>query len=138
MISFQKLKCQSKFKFIIACFVLLAILFVVVIIAKNKSQNKKGHTENSTGAEEGEIEQPQIMIDGKIFYYFATGFDKKLPENSKFVGEVEKADNTKVPQNNFEGVQVREGQKIYRISDNDSDIYVEYDEDEYAVFSIKQ
>lgn len=35
MISFQKLKCQSKFKFIIACFVLLAILVVVVIIAKN-------------------------------------------------------------------------------------------------------
>lgn len=141
MILFQKLKCQNKSKIIMACLLLfiIVIIIITVIVAKNNSENRSGNVENATGVEEGEIEQPQIMIGGEIYYYFATGFDEKLPENSEYIGAVEKVDNTKVPKNDFEGVQVRKGQKIYKASDNnDKKIYVEYGNDEYAIFSIKQ
>lgn len=35
--------------------------------------------ENSTGMDRGVIEQPQVMYNGKMYYYFATGRDEALP-----------------------------------------------------------
>ena len=118
---------------------IILILAIIVVLIENNSKSTNGRVEENTGYENGIIEQPQIMYDGEIYYYFATGFDKKLPEDSKYVGVVLKVDNTKEPQNNFDGVQVQEGQKIYVPTGDDVNcIYLEYDEGECAVFSLNR
>lgn len=65
---------------------IILILAIIVVLIENNSKSTNGRVEENTGYENGIIEQPQIMYDGEIYYYFATGFDKKLPEDSKYVG----------------------------------------------------
>lgn len=117
----------------------ILILTILVVLIKNDSNSTTRREEESTGYEYGIIEQPQIMYKGEIYYYFATGFDEKIPADAKFVGTASKVDNTKEPQNDFDGVQVQGGQKIYVPADNNTScIYVEYNEGEGAVFSLTQ
>lgn len=117
---------------------IILILGVVIMLMKNSSKDTTQRLESSTGFENGIIDQPQVMYNGKIYYYFATGFDEELPADSEYVGAVLNVDNTKEPQNDFDGVQLKEGQKIY-VSEDDSNssIYVEYDEGKSAVFSLR-
>ena len=49
-------------------------------------------TEN-TGGVSGEIEQPQIMYNQQVYYYYATGFNDVLLENYLKVGEVKAVNN---------------------------------------------
>ena len=91
----------------------------------------------ATGYPSGEIQQPQIRYDGKIFFYFATGFDEPLPSGYNRVGNVAAVDNTAEPAADFQGARVDIGQDIYA-SDSDPDtIYVEYEKG-YAAFSIRK
>ncbi|MCM1181151.1 MAG: hypothetical protein NC347_12895 [Clostridium sp.] len=138
MISFQK-KGQNK-ALVIAGIVIFIIFIstIIVVLMKNNSKSTNGRMEENTGYENGIISQPQIMYNGEIYYYFATGFDEKLPEEAKYVGTVLQVDNTKEPENDFEGVQVQEGQKIYVPADDNSCLYVEYNEGECAVFSLSE
>lgn len=75
------------------------------------------------------------MYDGVIYYYFATGFGEKLPENYYYAGEIQKVNDFEKPSEEFVGVQVEVGQKIYK-SDNSNELYLQYDSG-YAKFSQK-
>ena len=57
--------------------------------------------ETSTGVESGIIEQPQVMYDGHIYYYNATGRDEKLPEGYEIAGTIKKVDSKDYPAENF-------------------------------------
>ena len=90
-----------------------------------------------TGYPSGELQQPQIMYDGLIYYYFATGFDEPLPDGYECVGEVAEVDNVNIPQNDFQGARVELMQEIYVLPGIHDTIYVKYDSG-YARFSLKQ
>ena len=79
-----------------------------------------------TGYSSGEVQRPQIMYNGIIYFYTANGFDNPLPEGFELVGEVNKVDNKQEPSADWNGSRVDVGQKIYA-SDDASAIYLEYE-----------
>ena len=85
--------------------------------------------ETSTGVESGMIEQPQVMYDGYIYYYNATGRDEDLPEGYESVGAIEKVDSKDYPAENFAaaGVDIEIGQEIYISKEEKDVIYLKYD-----------
>lgn len=85
--------------------------------------------ETSTGVESGMIEQPQVMYDGYIYYYNATGRDEKLPEGYESAGTIEKVDSKDYPAENFAaaGVDIEIGQEIYISTTEKNVIYLKYD-----------
>lgn len=87
-----------------------------------------------TGYVSDEIDQPQMMYNDTIFYYWATGFDGELPDDYLYVGEVESIDNKEQPSKNYSGSRLEAGQKIYANDKTPGIIYIEY-ENGYACFS---
>lgn len=85
--------------------------------------------ETSTGVESGMIEQPQVMYDGYIYYYNATGRDEKLPEGYEIAGMIKKVDSKDYPAENFAaaGVDLEAGQEIYISTTEKNVIYLKYD-----------
>ena len=75
------------------------------------------------------------MYNGQIYYYWATGFNEPLPADYNYVGCVDKINNLVEPIEDFYGCRLSKGQRIYANPDNDSVIYVQY-EDGFARFSI--
>lgn len=90
-----------------------------------------------TGYPTGSIQQPQIMYDGLLYFYFATGFDEPLPEGYEYVGNVEEVDNENAPQYDFQGSRVELRQEIYVLPGIHDTIYVKY-ENGYARFTLKK
>lgn len=136
MISSQKSRCQNKKNIIVFSIVVIFITIVIIILKDYNRLNMEEET--YTGYQSGVIEQPQIYYNGSIYYYFGTELDRELPDNYKYVGSVLNVDNSKEPQNNFDAVQLHIGQKIYATLDkNVGSVYVEYGEEEYAIFSLK-
>lgn len=87
-----------------------------------------------TGVPAGQIEQPQVMYDGQVYVYYATGFDAPLPSGFQYVGSIENVDHYAQPAENFAGCQLELGQKLFASSAVPDDIYVAYGEG-YAKFS---
>lgn len=85
--------------------------------------------ETSTGVESGIIEQPQVMYDGHIYYYNATGRDEKLPEGYEIAGTIKRVDSKDYPAENFAaaGVDLEAGQEIYISTTEKNVIYLKYD-----------
>ena len=77
-------------------FIGAAALSIMACTACGSSEGNVSGTngvETSTGVESGMIEQPQVMYDGYIYYYNATGRDEDLPEGYESVGAIEKVDS---------------------------------------------
>lgn len=85
--------------------------------------------EISTGVESGIIEQPQVMYDGHIYYYNATGRDGDLPEGYESAGTIKKVDSKDYPTEDFAaaGVDIEVGQEIYISTTEKNVIYLKYD-----------
>jgi len=89
-----------------------------------------------TGYPSGTIQQPQIMYDGQVYFYFATGFEEPLPDGYELVGSITGVDNENEPAEAFHGASVNLGQEVYA-SESDSDrVYVKYEKG-HARFSVK-
>lgn len=114
-------------------YVLLVVTFLVLCLLPG-CQKKFSDNASPTGHASNEIDQPQIMYKDCIFYYWATGFDEKLPDSYVCVGSIEKVDNENPPSENFAGSRVDVGQKIYADDKVSDTVYVEY-ENGYARFS---
>lgn len=113
-------------------FIGAAALFIMACTACGSSEGNVSGTngaETSTGVESGMIEQPQVMYDGYIYYYNATGRDEDLPEGYESVGAIEKVDSKDYPAENFAaaGVDIEIGQEIYISKEEKNDIYLKYD-----------
>ena len=113
-------------------FIGAAALFIMACTACGSSEGNVSGTngaETSTGVEGGMIEQPQVMYDGYIYYYNATGRDEDLPEGYESVGAIEKVDSKDYPAENFAaaGVDIEIGQEIYISKEEKNDIYLKYD-----------
>ena len=108
-------------------FLIVTLLLICLLPA---CQKKSDNNTTPTG-----YDQPQIMYNDTIFYYWATGFDEELPNNYIYVGTVEEVDNETPPSENFVGSRIDVGQKIYADDKKSDTIYVEY-ENGYARFSL--
>lgn len=113
-------------------FIGAAALFIMACTACGSSEGNVSGTngaETSTGVESGMIEQPQVMYDGYIYYYNATGRDEDLPEGYESVGAIEKVDSKDYPAENFAaaGVDLEVGQEIYISTTEKNVIYLKYD-----------
>ena len=122
-------------------FIGAAVLFIMACTACGSSEGNVSGTngvETSTGVESGMIEQPQVMYDGDIYYYNATGRDEDLPERYESAGAIEKVDSKDYPTENFAaaGVDIEIGQEIYISTAEKNVIYLKYDSG-YARFERK-
>lgn len=113
-------------------FIGAAALSIMACAACGSSEGNVSGTngvETSTGVESGMIEQPQVMYDGYIYYYNATGRDEDLPEGYESVGAIEKVDSKDYPAENFAaaGVDIEIGQEIYISKEEKNVIYLKYD-----------
>ena len=93
--------------------------------------NGKGTStgETSTGLHRGVIEQPQVMYNGKMYYYFATGRDEALPEGYESAGVIDTVDRSDPPTKNYSaaGIDLEIGQEIYVSEAEENVIYLKYD-----------
>lgn len=113
-------------------FIGAAALSIMACAACGSSEGNVSGTngvETSTGVESGMIEQPQVMYDGYIYYYNATGRDEDLPEGYESVGAIEKVDSKDYPAENFAaaGVDIEIGQEIYVSKEEKNVMYLKYD-----------
>lgn len=113
-------------------FIGAAALSIMACTACGSSEGNVSGTngvETSTGVESGMIEQPQVMYDGYIYYYNATGRDEDLPEGYESVGAIEKVDSKDYPAENFAaaGVDIEIGQEIYISKEEKNVMYLKYD-----------
>ena len=115
---------------------LYLLIFIIGIILLTACHSNEIDEKSQTGYESNEIEQPQIMYNDRIYYYGATGFDEKLPEGYMKAGVVEHMDNENPPSENFSGARVDIGQEIYYSDNDETIIYVGY-ENGSARFSLK-
>ena len=91
---------------------LLALTYVLARVGCAR-QNEDPTT--PTGYPTGKIQQPQIMYNGQIYFYFATGFDEPLPDGYCCAGIVEIVDNENPPASECQGARVEVGQEIYAL-----------------------
>ena len=112
----------------------LLLLTLMPICVLNSCQATNSSEVTPTGYASDEIDQPQIMYNNTIFYYWATGFDEELPDDYIYIGEVEEIDNKEQPSKNYNGSRLEIGQKIYINDEKPEIIYIKY-ENGYARFS---
>lgn len=113
-------------------FIGAAMLSIMACTACGNSGGNVSETnsaETSTGVESGIIEQPQVMYDGHIYYYNATGRDEKLPEGYEIAGTIKRVDSKDYPAENFAaaGVDLEARQEIYISTTEKNVIYLKYD-----------
>ena len=113
-------------------FIGAAMLSIMACTACGNSGGNVSETnsaETSTGVESGIIEQPQVMYDGHIYYYNATGRDEKLPEGYEIAGTIKRVDSKDYPAENFAaaGVDLEAGQEIYISTTEKNVMYLKYD-----------
>ena len=90
-----------------------------------------------TGYPTGKIQQPQIMYNGQVYFYFATGFDEPLPDGFELVGSISVVDNDNEPTEDFHGARVELGQEVYASEANADMVYMKYEKD-YAQFAVRE
>lgn len=112
---------------------ILIFVFLLLCLLSSCHLSKSNET-TPTGYPSNEIDQPQVMYNDTIFYYWATGFDEELPDEYIYIGEVESIDNKEHPLKNYEGSRLEIGQKIYANDKIPEIIYIKY-ENGYARFS---
>ena len=71
-------------------YVLLVVTFLLLCLLPG-CQKKFSDNASPTGHASNEIDQPQIMYKDRIFYYWAAGFDERLPDSYICVGAIEKS-----------------------------------------------
>jgi len=114
----------------------LALVCVLGLVGCT-SQIKNSTPEIETGYPSGEIQQPQIMYNGQVYFYFATGFDEPLPDGYELVGSISAVDNINEPTEDFYGARVESGQEIYASEANTETVYVKYEKG-YAQFTMRK
>ena len=111
------------------------VLALVCVLALVGCGQNEDHTAE-TGYPTGEIQQPQIMYNGQIYYYFATGFDEPLPDGYELVGSISVVDNDNEPIEDFQGARVVLEQEVYASASNAETVYVKFEKG-YAQFTTK-
>lgn len=97
----------------------LPLIFSLLLAACVSAPSPTGHPAE-------ELDQPQLMYDGRVYYYWATGFEEALPSTFEYVGSMDSICNTQAPSVNFSGCQLEKGQQVYADPHGTSAVYVQY------------
>lgn len=117
---------------------LTALFFALVCVLVLAGCDQQDEAASApTGYPAGSIQQPQIMYNGRIYYYFATGFDEPLPDGFAFVGGITSVDHDSAPAVNLQGARVDLEQAVYASEASADIIYVKYPKG-YAKFVVKE
>ena len=111
----------------------LALLCVLALVG---CDHQTESSTEPTGYPTGKIQQPQIMYNGQVYFYFATGFDEPLPDGYELVGSISVVDNDNEPVEDFHGTRVELDQEVYASEVNTETVYIKYEKG-YAQFTIK-
>lgn len=84
--------------------------------------------QGSTGAPRNTIEQPQLMYNDTLYYFFATDLVEEIPDEYEKMGSIEGIDAERTPEKNFwaSGIDMAVGQEIYACTKDTNEIYVKY------------
>jgi hypothetical protein len=115
---------------------LIALVLALVCVLALVGCGQNDDPTTPTGYPTGKIQQPQIMYNGQVYYYFATGFDEPLPDGYGLVGSITVIDNDNEPTEDFHGSRVELGQEVYASASNAETVYVKYKKG-YAKFVVK-
>jgi hypothetical protein len=115
---------------------LIALVLALVCVLALVGCGQNDDPTTPTGYPTGKIQQPQIMYNGQVYYYFATGFDEPLPDGYELVGSISAVDNDNEPTEDFHGSRVELGQEVYASASNAETVYVKYKKG-YAKFVVK-
>jgi hypothetical protein len=115
---------------------LIALVLALVCVLALLGCGQNDDPTTPTGYPTGKIQQPQIMYNGQVYYYFATGFDEPLPDGYELVGSISAVDNDNEPTEDFHGSRVELGQEVYASASNAETVYVKYKKG-YAKFVVK-
>lgn len=132
MISCQKFLHRTKLN-------ILFISSILILILSGCSGNSKAANNSaeqaSTGYPSGELQMEQVFYNNSLYYYMATGVEENVPDNLEYIGNIAEVDKQTVPTEDFYagGHELVKGQKIYIVPNDDSKIYIEY-EDGYRHF----
>ena len=116
---------------------LILVCILGFIGHKKASEIRNEDTTAPTGYHTGEIQQPQIMYNGQVYFYFATGFNEPLPDGYELVGSIAVVDNDNEPAEDFHGARVELEQEVYASEANTETVYVKYEKG-YAQFTIRK
>ena len=124
------MECDYMKKLMALVLTLVCVLAVVGCAAKHEDPT------TPTGYPTGKIQQPQIMYNGQVYFYFATGFDEPLPDGYALVGSIAVVDNDNEPAEDFHGARVELAQEVYASDDDTDTVNIKYEKG-YAKFTIK-
>lgn len=113
------------------------VLVLVCVLGLAGCVYQKEENPSPTGYPSGEIQQPQLMYNEQLYFYFATGFDESVPDGYIYAGVIEAVDNQNEPEIDFHGAKVELGQEVYADENNLDSIYIKYDSG-YAEFKIRE
>lgn len=111
-------------------------LALICVLALVGCAAQKETPTTPTGYPTGKIQQPQIMYNSQVYFYFATGFDEPLPDGYALAGSIAFVDNDNEPTEDFHGARVELAQEVYASEADTETVYVKYEKG-YAQFSIK-
>ncbi len=114
---------------------MLLVLSCVMALIGCGNQNEESAA--PTGYPSGTIQQPQVMYNGQVYFYFATGFDELLPDGFELVGSITVVDNDNGPTDHFHGARVELGQEVYASETNTDTVYIKYEKG-YAQFAVRE
>lgn len=117
-------------------FSMLCLLCMLILGPCVKTEEPSEENLTPTGYPSGELQQKQVMYNGQIYYYGATGFDEPLPDGFEHVGAIEKVDNVHEPEEDFCGARVEVDQEVYANAEHADTIYLKYEKG-YAKFEIR-
>jgi len=118
-------------------YIVLLFALICMLVPAGCAHEDTGPAEAAeTGYPSGEIQQPQIMYNGKLYFYFATGFDEPLPAGYEYAGSITVIDNVNGPSEDFHGARVDPDQEVYASLTHADTVYLKY-ENGYAQFSAK-
>lgn len=109
----------------------------ICVLSLSGCGHQNADSTTPTGYPTGKIQQPQIMYNGQVYFYFATGFDEPLPDGFELVGSISVVDNDNEPTEDFHGARVELGQEVYASEANADMVYMKYEKG-YAQFAVRE
>ena len=101
----------------------IPLLLAVVLLFSGCGGGTSQETQ-PTGYTAG-VHQPQVMYQGTLYYYQATGFDETIPPTFSLAGTVAQRSDLAPPQEDWCSGLVEVGAGIYADENNPAFIYVE-------------
>lgn len=113
----------------------IPLLLVVLLLFSGCGQEASQEAQ-PTGYASG-VQQPQVVYQGTLYYYQATGFAETIPSTFSLAGTVAQRNDLTPPQEDWCSSLVAVGAGIYTDENNPTFIYVE-DSQGIAKFSSRE